>query len=1002
MTSIRFQFHSSPENSSVRSHSLDYEPNLTSPSLRPPLLHIPPLKKESGFGHDVDICHGDRVGRFPTAHDAEPSEKEINVPHQYPSKIPGLSFKSLLDPAAFKIAAPTTDFKTPSPRRLAKSQSAQQITTTPSRIRISPHNDAPRNSSENRSRKLGDKLSENATALDHDQTPTPQRSLLHQKPSVADLRKSFEQNVGHNGSPYLPQTPKKSNLKAEESPQRPHRDSGDLQQSSSSLCHSMSLMGSTPNRQTCATSATPPSARARARRNELIGKKSQHFSPTTPAAATQWGSPVVSMVIRDRHRRQQDDIREPPKPPAPSQILLEVGPAECVTVKLGSPASLTEARNRIRREALSRSSSASSFFACRSQPYQDATLMETVELAAGTIPVKIAQIPKSVSKPEIPPRRMGKVSDLRRLFDWASTKSPSPGPSLPFNGHRYSGQADIKAGGSTQLDGQPGLPVSLSVTSCAPSLATEIPTNDFSCDFSEQPHEIRSSKSVVVLASPKTPEIFDNPKKSKTSIPPDSPIKDRIEHFESLGQGSSEPRDIRGGRAKSHDASLHATCKRNGETEHKGKASGGWRPIQERGVRMWRRISQSLSHSMENGDGDDDDNSEHSASHADHNAGHTPSRASGFMLRTRHSFAYHFYRLSEIRQSSTAFSSQRSSSIDVDETLVTTLESDLPYLTYVRRPRRLSSPPWRLHRHRQVSLRQSLSFLACKPKNPDDYTSGDFAVPAAFGFDGNCDSKHPRRDRRYQSTSESADEVVAESSNNDKNLHDPAHLRYASPRPATPQGDPGALEKVRSQQTSSREAPRRARHDEKRRERELKADTKLFGPEQQENKHRTSLGFLNSSQSLPLPLSFPSIHYHKDRDKGKEKGKATSAIPQGESGERADTPSSRATAETSSATEDRRYENIKSEKPGKAKKRWIRRDRSWGKKTDSGFVVRQSKVEKIRQPKPRRPEQAKKLVNMDKDKMASSGMLVNLGGSAGAASGSAGAPGAAGGNSKEC
>ncbi|RYP89147.1 hypothetical protein DL769_000195 [Monosporascus sp. CRB-8-3] len=912
-----------------------------------------------------------------------------------------VSFKSLLDPASFKIAPLTTDSKTPSPRRLAKSQSAQQITITPSRIWIQPHNDAPRNSSEKRPRNFDDKLSENATALDHDQRSTPQKSLQRQKPSVADLRKSFEQNAGQEGSHYLPQTPKKSNLKVSESPQRPHRESGDLQLSSSPLRHSKSLTGDTPNRRACATSATPPSARALTHRNELKGKRSKQFSPTPPTAATQRGSPIVSMVILDRFRQQQGDIREPANLPAPSQVQLEVGPAEHVTAKLDLSAALNEATNRIRRKALPKSSSASSFFARRSQPHQDAAIMETVELAAANIPATIAHIPKSVSKPEIPPRRMGKVSDLRGLFGRVSTGSPSPGPSLSFHGHHYSGPADIKAGGFTQLDGQFGLPVSLSVTSCAPSLTTEIPTNGFSCDFSEQPYEIRASKSAVTTASPRTPETFDGPGRSRASIPADSPIKDRIEHFESLGQGSSPQGTIPGGRAKSSDANFHATLKRNGETENKGKASGGWRPIQERGAQMWRRISQSLSLTTDNGDGDDDGSSEHHASRADHNTGRTASRASGFTFRTRHSFAYHFYRSSEIRRSSTDFSSQRSSSGDIDETLVTTLESNMPYLTYVRRPRRLSPPSLRLHRQRQVSLRQSLPFLARKPRNPGNYTSGDFASPAALGFDGNAESKHPRRDRRYQSTPESADEVVAESSNNDKNLHDPAHLRYVSPRPATPQGDPDALEKVRSQQVSSREARWRSRHDEKRRQRELKADTKLFRREQRENEHRTGLSFLDSSRSLPLPLSFPSTHHRRDRDKGKGKGKATSAVPEEEAGERAGTPSSRATAETTSAKEDRRYEKIKSEKTGKAKKRWIRRDRSWGKKTDSGFVVRQSRVEKIRQPKPRRPEQAKKLVNMDKDKATSSGMLVNLCGSTGIASGSAGAPGAAGGSSKE-
>ncbi|RYO79127.1 hypothetical protein DL766_007710 [Monosporascus sp. MC13-8B] len=940
--------------------------------------------------------HSEGKSLYSAAHGPDSRRAEID----YPAR--AVASPSLLDPAAFKIAPPTTDFKTPSPRRLAKSQSAQQITTTPSRIRISPHDDSPRNSSEKRSRNLGDKLSENATALHHEQPLIPQRSLRHQKPSVADLRKSFEQNVGQEGSPYIPQTPNNPNLRVEETPQRPHRESGDLQQSSSSLRHSKSFTGDTPNRQTCATSATPPSARARAHRNELKGKRSQQFSPTPRTTAAQGESPIVSMVIRDRSGRRQDDILEPPMLHAPLQVLLEVGTAERVPVELDSPASLTEATQTTRRKAFPKSSSVSSFFARRSQPHHDATNMETVELPADTIPVKIAQLPKLVSRPEIPPRRMGKVSDLRRQFDRASTKSPSPRLSLSFNGNRYSGPADIKAGGFTQLEGQPGLPASLSKTSCAPSLTTQIFTNDFSCDFSERPHEIRSSNSKVMLAGPKTPDVFDSPQQSKTSIPPDSPIKDRIEHFESLGQGSSPQGTVSGGRAKSNDANLHSTSKRNGETENRGKASGGWRPIQERGAQMWRRISQSLSHTTDNGDGDDDDSSEHPASHADHNAGRTSSRASGFTFRTRHSFAYHFHRSSEIRRSSTALSSQRSSSGDIDEMLVTTLESNMPYLTYVRRPRRLSPPPWRLHRQRQVSLRQGLPFLARKPRNPENCTSGDFASPVAFGFDGNVESKHPRRDRHYQSQSESGDEVVAESSNNDKNLHDPAHLRYVSPRPATPQGDPDALEKVRSQQESSREARRRSRHDEKKRERELKEDTKLFRREQRENEHRIGLSFLDSSRSLPLPLSFPSIHHHRDSDMGKGKEKAASAIPEEEPGERTDTPGSRVTAETTSATEDRRYRKIKSEKAGKTMKRWIRKDRSWGKKTDSGFVVRQSRVEKIRQPKPRRPEQAKKLVSMDKDKMTSSGMLSSLGGGTGAASGSAGAPGAAGGNSKEC
>ncbi|KAI1204458.1 uncharacterized protein F4807DRAFT_447303 [Annulohypoxylon truncatum] len=62
-----------------------------------------------------------------------------------------------------------------------------------------------------------------------------------------------------------------------------------------------------------------------------------------------------------------------------------------------------------------------------------------------------------------------------------------------------------------------------------------------------------------------------------------------------------------------------------------------------------------------------------------------------------------------------------------------------------------------------------------------------------------------------------------------------------------------------------------------------------------------------------------------------------------------------------------------------------KRESSWTKKTASGFVVRQINDVKLRHPKPRRPGQVKKLVNMYKEK-ASSG--IKLGKGSGASSGS--------------
>ncbi|KAI1086459.1 hypothetical protein F5B19DRAFT_140790 [Rostrohypoxylon terebratum] len=59
-----------------------------------------------------------------------------------------------------------------------------------------------------------------------------------------------------------------------------------------------------------------------------------------------------------------------------------------------------------------------------------------------------------------------------------------------------------------------------------------------------------------------------------------------------------------------------------------------------------------------------------------------------------------------------------------------------------------------------------------------------------------------------------------------------------------------------------------------------------------------------------------------------------------------------------------------------------KKESSWSKKTASGFVVRQIDDVKLRHPKPRRPGQVKKLVNMYKEK-ASSGIKIGRGGGSG-------------------
>ncbi|KAI0006817.1 hypothetical protein F4779DRAFT_620173, partial [Xylariaceae sp. FL0662B] len=58
------------------------------------------------------------------------------------------------------------------------------------------------------------------------------------------------------------------------------------------------------------------------------------------------------------------------------------------------------------------------------------------------------------------------------------------------------------------------------------------------------------------------------------------------------------------------------------------------------------------------------------------------------------------------------------------------------------------------------------------------------------------------------------------------------------------------------------------------------------------------------------------------------------------------------------------------------------KENSWSKKTASGFVVRQATDIKLRHPKPRRPGQVKKIVNLYKEK-ATSGISIKRGGDKG-------------------
>lgn len=903
------------------------------------------------------------------------------------------SLKSILNPSAFKIDRPddVITSKDTSPRDLHESTTAQQIPTTPTKGPISVHNDTSNNIREKRPGNHWGKFSGDFTSSHEDLFNTPEK---YTRPSVAELRRSFEQNVSRGALSFLPQTPTKTSLKSVRITQHSNRESRDLERPSSSFRHSQSIPHNTPNQPTCSVFTTPPSIKGLTHRKGLKGEKPEkpeQFSPIPPAPRTHWGNSIVSLLISDQFRQKENEVSDPTTShislPALSQV------ESCIT-KLDDPRSLTKLTEAPHSKTLPKSKSGDSFFARMSQTHQDPVVRTPAKLQK-PIPVQVNPMPESTPKADVPPRRIGKVSDLRKLFDRPFNRSSSPGPSRPFSQQGHRGAMEDMTHDVSRLDGQPRLMDSHSSKTCVPSLTTEISINDFFSTFSERlvdPQAITAMPAIserleVTNVSPKKPSGLDSPTRPEALVE-HSPVRGCIRHFESLEQINSAQN------TPTNNTNLRVAFQRDQNVTNRGRELGGWRPIRQRGARMWRRISQTFSHSLYNGD-DNPDNlhgSENSSLHATNAyTARSPSSMSAGGFRARHSgfFGHRLYRTSDVRRSSTAFSSRPSSraGLDIDETLISTLDDDVSYPSCNRRYDR-SPPP--LLTHQRISPSLSFPSLEHISSSPGNTASRDFAM--SMGLDGNVESQH-------QHDYESRGESEADALHNNSNYHKhPSALHYASPRPVTPQGDPSALAKVRSQQTSSREARRRNRYDEKKRRQELKADEKHFRREQQQMDHdeRENSGGINSpSISLPLIFPFSSIHHHhKNKNKGKQR--ATDANPEeqvsiGAEDERTDTSTSRTTAEALGASKHSKDDKKgKKNSSDKEKKKQRKRDRSWGKKTESGFVIRHAEVEKIRQPKPSRPGQVKKLVNFYRDRTSSSGMLIKLGGKGGAAGANSG------------
>ena len=742
-------------------------------------------------------------------------------------------------------------------------------------------------------------------------------SMQRQRPSVADLRDSFEQNVGTEAPPHLPRTPiggKRRNFITV-----PKFDSpaGPPAGPSSSLRHSNSFPYPYHSSDLQATRflTTPSSG----------GRLAGHGGTTNRGSAERLSAPKPSESPARRVSPKPTARRSPPAPSGIRRV-------ESVLMRLGEPLSLGKSS-----KVLPKSKSGDSFFTRPNASHPDtATVGGRAGAGGKPIAASVPRIPEGGYGSEGPPRRMGKVADLRKLFDRPSDRTASPMPSLKFYRNRNRRNQEAKS------DSQTGLPASNFSATCAPSLTTKISTTEFSRGFSGQLFDAASLSLTPRSANSKDPRQSGSPIKPRVSAQPESPVKSRIRQFETLGQGASPPKD---------SASPHATFGRNDVAPNRGKAPGAWRPVRQRGIKMWRRISQTISHSASSGDDTLYKSEDRNLSSVNLDARRAPTTSVPSQGRSS-IFGHRFSRTFYMRHPSTTLSSRSSSSIgsDRDDTLATSVDSDMGHLTSGRRSCR---PQY----HRQEPRHHDFLALEHFPSGGDTFI--DFSVD--FGFDGNTESKPHRPLPEPRGATE------AEASSNEKAL--PSHLQNLSPRPATPQEEPSALEKVRTQQASSREMRRRSRYEAKRIQREHTADKKEFHRDQRHWANDEQTGHSTFDLSPPyvhLPLRFPSMHF-KSKDKGKQR--ATDGLV-GEQGY--------GTPTAGSMTGNREWENKQYGGKDKEKSK-TKKDRSWSKKTESGFVVRHADIERIREPKPRRPEQVRKLVNLYREKSASNGVLSRLG-----------------------
>ncbi|KAI0189855.1 hypothetical protein F4808DRAFT_467209 [Astrocystis sublimbata] len=586
---------------------------------------------------------------------------------------------------------------------------------------------------------------------------------------------------------------------------------------------------------------------------------------------------------------------------------------------------------------------------------------------------KIFTTPKTPPASSRPTQEGGKVARLRRFFE----RSPNP---LATHRSLMSLHGLLNNNKSRRNPSSPswsdtGSPTSTHTVarmrSIVPSLTTEISVNDFFCDFVGNSRHAESPAPI-----PTDPAVELRYRKSReSSAKLESPVKRRIQHFERISRETlhSEYRQMGSGDGASSLLNRRPGRKVN---KHKQYLLGSWEPIHQRGAAIWRKISNSLTRSLDSWkeDGERKDGHDHlhpnnkvmrdgCATHATsraendldpdfHQSGSFTYGAHANRRRANREFMSSSYTAPSLPFSATASSSStrlphsHSHAHHVKYTTATTSESD-----YDRSlPNTPLSPP-ATHKKKTPLIRRISSGFHW----PHAHAHG-----FGLGLDGHLPSRPVRGD-------EGVGEVEAEEAEEDGR--------------SEPLGDPNALLKVMLKQSAAERS--RRRQDEKEREthrqthghrvshlhlgREIKSMT--FGRFQKEKGKvgGESVGGGGVSSNLGIGgegggTSAASQEYEYDeaasvpgaatnQDKGKGKGGRIHFKTK--HGRSKDKDKNKGKGKEISTAEDQGNE-ADAEEPNK--------------KTSSGFVVFESKDVKLRHPRPRRPGQVRKIATMYRDK----------------------------------